>query len=49
MRTWSIVPTSQIELGEVPCISKLIEEVINAKDGILVLDGDLIKGLVVDA
>jgi len=44
-----IVPTPQIELCKAPCISELIKQVIDARDGILVLDGDLVEGPIVDA
>lgn len=43
-----IVPI-QIEFGKVPCISKLIKQVINARDEILVFDGDLVECPIVDA
>ena len=44
-----IVPTLQIELRKVPYICKLIKQVIDARDGILVLDGDLVESPIVDA
>jgi len=44
-----IVPTPQIEIRKVPRISELIKQVIDARDGILALDGDLVEGPIVDA
>jgi len=40
-----IVLTPKIKLGEVSCISMLIEEIIDARDGILILDVDLVECL----
>jgi len=39
-----IVPTPQTELCKVPCISKLTKQVIDVRDGILVLNSDHVKG-----
>jgi len=44
-----IIPTPQIELGEILCIPKWIKQVIDARDGILVLDGDFVECLIIDA
>jgi len=44
-----VVPNPQIEIDEIPCISKLIKQVINTRDGILVLDSDFAECSIVNA
>jgi len=44
-----IIPTPQVELGEILCTSKLIKQVINARDGTVILAGNLVECLIVDA
>jgi len=44
-----IIATPQIELAKVSCIAKLIEQVINVRDEILVFYSNLVECSIVDA
>ena len=44
-----IVPGAQVEFGEVPRLTKLVEQVCNQGNQILVIDGDLVERSIIDA
>ena len=44
-----VIPTPQFKFRKLCCITKLVENIINVRNGMSVLNGDLVERLVVDA
>ena len=44
-----MIPGSEVNLGEYPCSIQLVKQIINARERVLIFDGDLIQLVIVYA